>query len=297
MANGTLRPKLNYFSLRNLTVACALLLSSQGCFIVRRNATAPEPRKTPAQIRTDSIEKAEAASGVKPYAKVVTSAARTRVGLFTTHRLGDTLLFEIPRQEFGRDMLLVGRFARASGGNSFGGDQFTERVLRWDRQGNRILLRSITFELAADSTLPVYEAVSQASYPPIVAVFNIQAYGRDSSAVIDATPLYTTNIPEFVATRGSFDDKRSFIERVSTFPDNVEVEATQTFTPEHPPDSQRGLGPVVAQSILAHWSMIRLPAQPMKPRLADRRVGFFEVRQTDFGTEQHRSVTRSYITR
>ena len=285
------------FSFNSFTLASALLLSTQGCFIVRRNATAPEPRKTPAQIRADSIEKAEAASGVKPYAKVVTSAARTRVGLFTTHRLGDTLLFEIPRRELGRDMLLVGRFARASGGNSFGGDQFTERVLRWDRQGNRILLRSITFELAADSTLPVYEAVSQASYPPIVAVFNIQAYGRDSSAVIDATPLYTTNIPEFVATRGSFDDKRSFIERVSTFPDNVEVEATQTFTPEHPPDSQRGLGPVVAQSILAHWSMIRLPAQPMKPRLADRRVGFFEVRQTDFGTEQHRSVTRSYITR
>ena len=35
----------------------------------------------------------------------------------------------------------------------------------------------------------------------------------------------------------------------------------------------------------------------MMPRLADKRVGFFEVRQTDFGTPQHRSVTRSYITR
>ena len=278
-------------------LACTLLLSMQGCFITRRNATAPEPKKTRAQLRTDSIEKAEAASGVKPYSKVVTSAARTRAGLFTTHRLGDTLLFEIPRRELGRDMLLVGRFARASGGSSFGGDEFTERVLRWDRQGNRILLRSITFELAADSTQPVYNAVSQASYPPIVAVFNVQAYGRDSSVVIDVTPLYTTNIPEFVAARGSFDDKRSFIERVFVFPDNVEVEATQTFTPEHPPDSQRGLGPALAQSILAHWSMIRLPARPMMPRLADRRVGFFEVRQTDFGTAQHRSVTRSYITR
>ena len=81
------------------------------------------------------------------------------------------------------------------------------------------------------------------------------------------------------------------------FPDNVEVEATQTFTPENPPDSQRGLGPIPAQSILAHWSMVRLPSRPMTPRLSDKRVGFFEVRQTDFGTAQHRSVTRSYITR
>jgi len=227
----------------------------------------------------------------------VTRTAQTKVGLFTTHRLGDTLLFEIPRREFNRDMLLVGRFARASGGNAFGGDEFTERVLRWERQGNRVLLRSVTYELTADSTLPVYHAVSQATYPPIVAVFKVAAYGPDSAAVIDATSLYTTNVPEFTAARGSFDEKRSFIERVNSFPDNVEVEATQTFTPENPPETQRGLGPVPAQSILAHWSMIRLSTRPMMSRLADKRVGFFEVRQTDVGTQQHRSVIRTYITR
>ncbi len=253
--------------------------------------------KTPAQIRADSIDKANTAAGIKPYGKVVTASARTRTGLFKTHRLGDTLLFEIPKRELNKEMLLVGRFARASGGNTYGGDEFTERVLRWERQGNRVLLRSVTFEITADSTLPVYRAVSQASYPPIVAAFKVEAYGPDSSAVIDVTPLYTTNIPEFVGARGSFDEKRSFIETVSTFPDNIEVEATQTFTPENPPDSQRGLGPIPAQSVLAHWSMIRLPARPMMPRLADKRLSFNEVRQTDFGSAEHHSVTRGYITR
>ena len=273
------------------------LAGTQGCFVLRRGRPAPEPKKTPAQLRADSIEKADAAIGIKPYSKVISKSAQTRAGLFTTHRAGDTLFFEIPRRELGREMLLVGRFARASGGASFGGDEFTNRVLRWEKNGNRILVRSITYELAADSTLPVYQAVRQASYPPVVAAFNIEAYGPDSAAVINVTSLYTTNVPEFVAARGSFDDKRSFIERVSAFPENVEVEATQTFTPEHPPDSQRGLGPIPAQSILAHWSMIRLPDRPMIPRLSDRRVGYFEVRQTDFGTTQHRSVSRAYITR
>lgn len=243
------------------------------------------------------MAKADSDAGLKPYSKVVTAASRTREGLFKTHRIADTLLFEIPRRELGRDMLLVGRFAAASGGSSFGGDEFTERVLRWERQGNRILLRSVTFEITADSTLPVYRAVSQANYPPVVAVFKVEAYGPDSSAVIDVTSLYTTNVPEFTAARGSFDEKRSFIERVTSFPDNVEVEATQTFTPENPPDSQRGLGPVPAQSILAHWSMIRLPVRPMMPRLADKRVGFFEVRQTDFGSTEPRAEVRSFITR
>ena len=190
-------------------------------------------------------------------------------------------MFEIPRRELNREMLLVGRFARASGGSSYGGDEFTERILRWERQGNRILLRSLTYELAADSTLPIYHAVSQATYPPIVAAFKIEAFGPDSSAVIDVTSLYTTSVPEFVGTRGALDDKRSFIERVAAFPSNVEIEATQTFTPENPPDMQR-TGPIPVQSILAHWSMIRLPLRPMMPRLSDKRVGFFEVQADRF---------------
>lgn len=280
---------------RSLT-GVILLASSQACFVFNRGAPPVTP-KTHEQLRIDSVEKAETASGLKPYAKVVSKMAITRVGLFTTHRMGDTLLFQIPRRELGRDMLLVGRFAKASGGNSYGGDEFTERVLRWERQGNRILLRSITFEITADSTSPVLQAVSQASYPPVVAVFKVEANGPDSSAVIDVTSLYTTNIPEFVGARGSFDDKRSFLEKVSAFPDNIEVEATQTFTPENPPDSQRGLGPIPAQSVLAHWSMIRLPARPMMGRIADKRLSFNEVRQTDFGTDQHRSVSRGLITR
>jgi hypothetical protein len=131
----------------------ALFFFTQGCFIIHRNASAPAPKKTPAELRADSIAKADSEAGLKPYDKVVTKAAQSRAGLFRTHRLGDTLLFEIPRRELNRDMLLVGRFARASGG-SFGGDEFTERVLRWEREGNRILLRSISFEITADSTLP-----------------------------------------------------------------------------------------------------------------------------------------------
>ncbi len=277
-------------------LACVLVLSAQGCFLRPRQAPAPA-RRTPAQLRTDSIDSANSAAGLKPYSSVVTRAAISRTGLFKTHRLGDTLYFEIPRVELNKDMLLVGRFARTGGGYTYGGDGFTERVLRWERQGNRVLLRSVTFEITADSTLPVYRAVRQASYPPVVAIFQIEAYGPDSSAVIDVTRLYTTSVPEFVGARGSLDEKRSYIEKVAAFPNNVEVEATQTATPDTPPESQRAPGPVAATSVLAHWSMIRLPERPMLPRLADKRVGFFSVRQTDFGTDEHRSVDRSFITR
>jgi len=275
------------------------VLSAQGCFIFPRQAavTPVAVQKSEAAKKADAADSANHALGLKSYAKLIPATAHSSSGLFRTHRVGDTLYFEIPRRELNKDMLLVGRFARASGGSSYGGDEFTERVLRWENQGHRILLRSVTFEITADSTLPVYRAVRQATYPPVVAVFPIESYGPDSAAVIDVTRLYTTNVPEFVGARGSLDEKRSFIERVNAFPDNVEIEATQTATPDNPPESQRVLGPVSATSILAHWSMVRLPERPMMPRLADKRIGYFSVTQTDYGSPQQRAVSRSYITR
>jgi Met-zincin/Domain of unknown function (DUF5117)/Domain of unknown function (DUF5118) len=283
--------------LRHYLATCVVLLCAQGCFILPQHAAAPAPKSVAAR-QAEIADSIEHATGLKPYRKVVTAGARTTVGLFLTHRVGDTLYFEIPRHELNRDLLLVGRFARASaGGQSFGGDEFTERVLRWEQQGNRILLRSVSFEITADSTLPVYRAVTQASYPPVVAVFPVEAYGPDSAAVIDVTRLYTTNVPEFIGARGSLDEKRSFIERVNAFPDNVEVEATQTATPDAPTEAGRVSGPVPASSILAHWSMVRLPERPMMPRLADKRIGYFTVTQTDYGTREQRAVPRLYITR
>ncbi|MEP6509527.1 MAG: DUF5118 domain-containing protein, partial [Gemmatimonadales bacterium] len=76
--------------MRRSLAAVLLLAGTQACFVFNRSAPPVTP-KTPAQLRIDSVEKAEAANGLKPYAKVVSKAAITRVGLFTTHRMGDTL--------------------------------------------------------------------------------------------------------------------------------------------------------------------------------------------------------------
>jgi hypothetical protein len=138
--------------------------------------------------------------------------------------------------------------------------------------------------------------VQSGSYAPIIAIFDIAAYGPDSSAVIDVTRLYTTDISEFEAIHGQVDDKRSYIESATAFPDNVEIEATQTGVPQ-PVGGLSSSPDRTAISVLAHWSMVRLPAVPMTPRLADDRVGFLSVSRTDFGSNQYRSVEREYINR
>ena len=247
----------------------------------------------------------------RAYASVITSEARTRRGMFAVHQVGDKLYFEIPRRELNKDMLLVGRYARAApinpnnpagGFGEFGGDQFAELTLRWERNRNRVILRSPSFDITADTTLPVARAVETSNYPAIVAVMNVEAFGPDSSAVVDVTRLFTTATPEIAAIRGTVDPARSYIERALAFPDNVEVEATQTGVPTPPrgpgaPPAPPSGQPTPATSVLAHWSIVRLPEVPMMPRRFDERVGFFSIRQIDFGTDEHRSARRSYITR
>ncbi len=154
------------------------LVRRSGCFLVPLLAFAcmPTPNLAPVPLHgAGAADTSHSHSPVKPYSEVIPKTAKTRVGLFTTHTVGDTLYFEIPARELNRDMLLVGRFARTAAIDAnnpfgaYGGDEFGERTLRWERSGNRIILRSPSFAIMADSTLPIYRAVQSGSYAPIVA--------------------------------------------------------------------------------------------------------------------------------
>lgn len=303
--------------LRILLLASATTLA--GC---ARNKPAPAARPVPARPTTgapaavpgDTTGRAGgpgaagAPTAPRPYNRVITSAAKTRKGLFNTHIVGTKLYFEIPAKELNKDQLIVGRFAAAAAANpnargggavNYGGDQFTEATLRWEREGDRVILRSPAFDIVASDTMAsVYNAVKASNYAPVVAVFNVESYGPDSAAVIDVTRLFTTAIPELVAIRGQIDAARSFIERVVAFPDNVEIEATQTGVVAAAGAAAGPPGvPRAASSVLAHWSLVRLPENPMPPRRFDERVGFFSMGNVDFGTTEHRSAQRRYITR
>src|SRR6202022_912309 len=125
-------------------------------------------------------------------------------------------------------------------------------------------------------------------------------YGPDSAAVVDVTRLFTTSIPELAAIRGQIDPSRSYVERPIAFPAPVEIEAppagvvSPAALVAAPP--QLGGPARPASSVLAHWSLVRLPEQPMMPRRFDERVGFFSERMVDFGAES-RAARRQYITR
>jgi hypothetical protein len=251
---------------------------------------------------------------IRPYDRVITKDAKSDEGIFTVHRIKDKIFYEIPKDRLDREFLWVSQIAKTTLGAGYGGQSAGNRVVKWERRGDRILMRGVSYDVVADPSTAIAKAVEAANYNPIVMAFNIEALGKDDAAVIDVTRLFTSDVPEFsgrsrVGAR-SFDASRSFVERAVAFPENIEVEATHTYN--NPPQENAGGGrggpaptgrggapPLRAgtHSVLMHYSMVLLPEKPMQPRLFDDRVGYFSTRKTDYGLDEHRAPERRYITR
>ncbi len=258
-----------------------------------------------------------AAANPLPYARVVTAQAQTRAGLFKVHRIGERVLFEIPRRELNKDILLVQEIAQTTLGAGYGGQAAGNRMLRFERRDNRVLLRGISNEImASDTTSPVAGAVSASNVHPVIAVFNVEAYGPDSAPVVDVSRLFTQPPAELspvqrIAAGYTVDATRSWIERTASFPDNVNVYSTLTLaqggggrgaataTPGR--GGGRGGAAITAPSatVVMSYSFHKLPEVAMQPRLCDNRLGYFSLTVTDYSGSSQRVADdqRCFITR
>jgi hypothetical protein len=225
------------------------------------------------------------------------------------HRIREQLYYEIPKAELGKDFLWVSQIKRTAAGAGQGGQAAGNRVVRWDLAGNRVLLRLLDYSLVAEPSRPIAPAVANANNPAIIRVFNVAAFNSAGDPVVEVTPLFLTEIPELsvrgrIGARG-FDQNRSFLDKVVSFPENINVEVTQTYTAPIGDTGGRGELPAPGRgamrgnsaTIQMAYSMVKLPEQPMMPRLFDERVGYFTQAMYDYGREEHRATERTYIAR
>jgi hypothetical protein len=130
----------------------------------------------------------------------------------------------------------------------------------------------------------------------------VQAYTPDSAAaVVDVTDFFGGDTPALsglsTQQREQFkvrrlDPARSFMNAVRSFPLNVEVRHTQTFEATTPPSDRAG-GTLTLEM---NQSLVLLPREPMRPRHADPRVGFFSVERVNYGLDvQKAAETERFI--
>ncbi len=212
-------------------------------------------------------------------------------GLFTVHQVDDKILFEIPDAMWGRDMAVMSRYAQAQEGLAArgGGDRMTANmVVQWERRGDRVYLRTQSYSNTADEGDNVHLAVQNSNFAPVVASFPVELT-RGNASVIDVTDLYMGDHPSFAFPRQrrstlgirGYDRDRSWLEFARSFPENIEVRVVRSYAADNPPSNRRG-GTV---SFEINHSMILLPEEPMMPRLADERVTYITVSQTDYSRD------------
>lgn len=241
------------------------------------------------------------AGAVKPYSEVITKEAVSDSGVFIAHRIADKFYYQIPRKELGKEFLWSARVAKTPQ-LGYGGEEANALVVRWERKYDKILLRSVSYEVVAADSLPISRAVKASNFDEILYSFPIAAFTSDSNEfVIDVTAFFTSDIAAIGPPRGirdgqkmsGVDKERSYVDFIHSYPDNIETEAVLTYSADRPPQNPASKTVTLAM----HHSMVRLPEQPMLARKFDKRVGYFALTQTDYGIPSQRAEQRSYILR
>ena len=260
----------------------------------------------------------------KSYTDVITAKAVSKHGLFTVHKVDEKWYFEIPDSLLNKEILAVTRYSRTpAGGDVYGGELTNQQTLEFERgPNNNIFLRVITTINVADSTNQIYKAVTNSNENPIAAVFDIKAFGKDTtsnkdsaSVVIDVTDFFRgdnqiVSINPFekrVYNLSGLISDRSYIDNINSYPLNTEVKSVKTF------GSSGGFGgfsmgpfPSVtfpaaaaagAVTLEINNSFIRLPSQPMAKRAFDPRVGYFPDEYTVYSDDQQKVKNDEFIVR
>ena len=248
-------------------------------------------------------------NGIKPYDEVITDEAESDDGVFTVHRLDDKVFYEIPEAELGKEFLWVSQIARTTEGVGYGGQALGNRVVKWgparrpDSAEERLVrdrgrcraphrTRRRSREQRHD-----HQGVQHRS-----ALRGRCAGHRSDDAVQPGSPgVQRTDAPAGtrIRPRPVVRRKREGLPREHRGEDDTHLHCpAPVFQPEPPrtPIRRRGMRPGSA-TVMLHYSMVKLPEKPMQPRLFDERVGYFSVRQIDYGRDEHRSPRRRYITR
>lgn len=249
----------------------------------------------------------EPVSGPRSYRRVIKSDAITRRGLFTIHKVEDKYYFEIADSLLGRDMLVVTRIARGAAGvrpghSGYAGDQIGSTVIRFEKgPDDNLFLRRVSFgDYVGDSTNSLFDAVIRSNLQPLAASFGISAYTPDrTGSVIEVTNYINGDNDVLFFSPGVKQQMRvgrmlpnmCYIKDIQPYPLNVEIRTIKTYEREGGGASGNAFTWEINTSIMV------LPKVPMQKRFADRRVGYFTERYTDYSTNPQGVEVVSYVKR
>ncbi|MEO9078671.1 MAG: DUF5117 domain-containing protein, partial [Rhodanobacter sp.] len=192
----------------------------------------------------------------------------------------------------------------------------TTQVLAFRRYGNKM---AAVFENPRFRAAGAGESTSPDFVTSMVWMGDIAATLPDGSMVVDLSSFLTADTLGIASSLDQRDDtfgvggsaqgagkgftldpKLSAADSgsVKVFPDNLEIDAVQTFASKSPGVEVANIAPDARQvSFTVHHSFVRLPGAGFHSRHFDPRVGGFSTQVVEFGTPLGGDVVRDYANR
>ncbi|MEZ4935275.1 MAG: zinc-dependent metalloprotease [Saprospiraceae bacterium] len=272
------------------------LLFLFGCHATKNSTATPTTPTTPT-ISTDAIS--SKTKGMQAYPGFF--------NFYWDEKQGKVWL-EIDK--FEQEFLYINSLQAGIGSNDIGldrGQLGRERVVKFSRSGDKILMTNINYKYRAnsgnaDERLAVEEAFAQS----VLWGFEVSTENKNA-VLVDATRFLLQDA-HGVAKRlqqskqGTYklEDSRSavYLPRTKNFPKNTELEATITFVGEAKGDWIRSVTPTPdVVTVRMHHSLVELPDGNYQPRHYDPRSGYISTSYFDYATPIDQPVVKRFITR
>ena len=229
------------------------------------------------------------------YDKLI-KGAKTQKGMFTLHLTTDNkLLVEVPDSLMNRIFLLSSRVATTTDPKLFvAGEMTTDPfMIRFSKNKQSLFMHLVQSDNIIDPKDPIAASFDRNFGDPIIKAFKIEATnGKD--VVVDMSDFFKTNEkiispmpsnPSSKIKTGTYTSANSYILGAKSFPQNCEIRSVLSFTGDN------------ICTVTMHRSLVLLPEQPMRPRIYDRRVGFFSSGKNIYTSDKDRIDRTQYIHR
>ena len=268
---------------------------------------------------------APSGAGLPTFATVIKEAKRLD-GLLPLWQKDEKVWFELRPEDFNKPLFLSPKLSRGIGEQSiFGGSMLgyglwgRQQIVEFRRQHNQVLLVARNERYLAAAGSPEARSVASAFSDSLLGSTPVasQAHPDSKAVLIDANAIFVTdllglgiNLQRTYRQSYAFDKGNSAFTQVRSEPDVVTLELNLHFgtaslsapTPGQPPGTPVPTLPSTlpdprSMFLGVHYSLGSLPAQPMAPRKADPRVGYFSTTVLDFGNDNVRTPNRHYVRR
>ncbi len=246
-----------------------------------------------------------ALSNQKPFAEVVKGAKETR-GFYTIYERDDKVWIEILPEQFDQPFFFGISFSSGLGEKWFFGglmaDSFVASFHRLSPTQVQLIARNTDYY--AKPNTPEARAVSEAFSNSLLGAAPIasQPHPERKSVLIEANALLFADIPgangmleRAYRQSYSFDPRNSSITKARATPDLVTINVNAHYALQRISQPAPGAGfttappsavPDIRSLFLGfHYNIAKLPEQPMRPRVADDRIGYFVHERFDYSND------------